>query len=100
MPGPLAAELRSALMTARRNVAAALRHSDISAEKLARRDVQNAKIALGERGRPWWEAPTAEDRQLRKAAISATLLLAQASKHQRKKPKEATKRQTYLPHPP
>jgi len=43
------------LMDARREVGKALREGDEEAEKLARRRVHDAKVALGERGPKWWE---------------------------------------------
>lgn len=42
------------LMDARRDVGAALRNSDVMAEKAARARVHAAKVALGERGPVWW----------------------------------------------
>ncbi len=42
------------LMTARRAVRSALGAHDADALKSARRAVQDAKVALGERGPPWW----------------------------------------------
>lgn len=48
-------ELVNALMAARRAVAAARRAEDTAAERSARDDVHAAKVALGERGEPWWE---------------------------------------------
>ncbi|TGO04769.1 DUF3253 domain-containing protein [Serinibacter arcticus] len=53
IPEPLAAELRKALMAARRDVGAATRRGEDPTP--VRRRVQAAKVALGERGRPWWE---------------------------------------------
>ena len=44
----------SALMDARRAVSAAKRGDDAAAERRARRGVQRAKVALGERGAVWW----------------------------------------------
>lgn len=44
------------LMAARRDVGAAKRGRDSEAEREARRRVHAAKVELGERGRPWWEA--------------------------------------------
>jgi hypothetical protein len=46
--------LVEALMRARREVGLALRASDRAAEQQARRRVHQAKVALGERGPPWW----------------------------------------------
>lgn len=53
IPEDAAAELRRALMAARRDVGAALRAGRDPAPARAR--VQAAKVALGERGTPWWE---------------------------------------------
>lgn len=47
--------LVNALMQARREVAAAKRCRDLEAERAARSRVHAAKVALGERGTPWWE---------------------------------------------
>ena len=47
-------ELTRALMDARRRVGAALRSGEASLLRAARADVQAAKVALGERGPPWW----------------------------------------------
>lgn len=43
-----------ALMTARRDIARARRRGDDEAVRLARRRVDRAKVALGERGAVWW----------------------------------------------
>lgn len=48
-------ELVDELMAARRAVAAAKRADDPAAERAARDGVHAAKVALGERGQPWWE---------------------------------------------
>ena len=48
-------ELVDELMAARRAVAAAKRAEDAAAERAARDRVHAAKVALGERGKPWWE---------------------------------------------
>lgn len=48
-------ELVDELMDARRAVGAAKRAGDDAAEKAARSRVHAAKVALGERGKPWWE---------------------------------------------
>ena len=48
-------ELVDELMAARRAVGAAKRAGDEEAERAARDRVHAAKVALGERGRPWWE---------------------------------------------
>ncbi len=47
--------LVSELMSARRAVGAAKRAGDDDAERAARDRVHAAKVALGERGEPWWE---------------------------------------------
>ncbi len=48
-------ELVDELMGARRAVGAAKRAGDADAEAAARARVHAAKVALGERGTPWWE---------------------------------------------
>ena len=50
-------ELVNQLMDARRDVGAAKRTGDETAEREARSRVHAAKVALGERGTPWWEEP-------------------------------------------
>jgi uncharacterized protein len=45
------------LMAARRAVGAARRAGDAEAERTARDRVHAAKVALGERGTPWWIEP-------------------------------------------
>ncbi len=50
-------ELVGDLMAARRAVGAALRTGDAERERVARDRVHQAKVALGERGDPWWERP-------------------------------------------
>ncbi|MFD8568770.1 hypothetical protein [Streptomyces sp. NPDC059639] len=56
VPDEVAARLRSHLMAARRAVGVALREKDTTAERAARKRVNAAKVALGERGTPpWWE---------------------------------------------
>ena len=57
-----AAVLRRELMSARRAVGAALKADDPQAERVARDRVQRAKVALGERGTPWWEQASEERR--------------------------------------
>lgn len=47
-------QLVSELMRARREVAHARREGDATREDAAHRDVDEAKIALGERGPVWW----------------------------------------------
>lgn len=63
IPEDAAARLRSLLMRARRDVGAARRGQDGEAERDARARVHTAKVALGERGTPWWEQDAAERRQ-------------------------------------
>jgi hypothetical protein len=52
-------ELVAELMSARRAVKVAKRAGDTEAERTARGCVHAAKVALGERGTPWWEQPRA-----------------------------------------
>jgi len=56
IPDALKTQLVAVLMTGRRNVGKALRIKDEVLEKEARVHVNDAKIALGERGDAWWEA--------------------------------------------
>ena len=49
------ARLVAQLMDARRAVGAALRDNDAAAERAARQQVHEAKVALGERGPVWWD---------------------------------------------
>ncbi|MFE2060330.1 hypothetical protein ACFQ6U_03500 [Streptomyces sp. NPDC056465] len=63
IPEEIAAGLRRHLMAARRAVAAAHRSEDPAAERAARSRVQTAKVALGERGTPWWEQSVDERRR-------------------------------------
>jgi hypothetical protein len=64
IPQQFRAELVAELMAARRGVAAGGR----------RARVRDAKVALGERGDPWWEDPTATGRAERLAAAIRALL--------------------------
>ena len=57
IPESRAAELRSVLMAWRRAVKSARGTPD---ERRVRDGVQAAKLALGERGTPWWEQTDAE----------------------------------------
>jgi hypothetical protein len=68
LPPEASEVLRHELMSARRAVGAALRSADPDAERAARDRVQRAKVALGERGTPWWEQSDAE-RQERWASV-------------------------------
>ncbi|KPC81160.1 MULTISPECIES: hypothetical protein [Streptomyces] len=63
IPEGVAADLRRHLMAARRAVAASRRNQDTAAEGRARYRVHTAKVALGERGTPWWEQSVAERRR-------------------------------------
>jgi hypothetical protein len=72
IPETLRAELVDELMAARRAVRDA--HGDEQAVGRARTRVQDAKVALGERGEPWWEAATEEGLRERLAAAMRTLL--------------------------
>ena len=65
IPENLRQELVDELMAARRAVKAA--------EPDARRRVQDAKTALGERGAPWWEEPSAAQAEERIAATMRAL---------------------------
>lgn len=66
IPEALRAELVAELMDARRRV----RHDGPA----ARARVSDAKVALGERGHPWWEPATQEDLAARAAAAYRALL--------------------------
>ena len=72
IPERLRQELVDELMSARRAVGAATRAGSDDAVRAARHRVQAAKVALGERGRPWWEPPTEDSRRERlEAAVLA-----------------------------
>ena len=58
IPEERQAELRKVLMAWRREVG----RTSGAAQRLARDGVQAAKVALGERGTPWWEQTDAERR--------------------------------------
>lgn len=66
IPGALRQELVDELMAARRAVRAG--------ELLARSRVQDAKVALGERGRAWWEEPDEESFAERARSTARALL--------------------------
>lgn len=66
IPEALRAELVAELMRARRLVR--LRGDEV------RPFVQDAKVALGERGEPWWETPSDSGRRERLAATMRALL--------------------------
>jgi hypothetical protein len=65
----LRTELVAELMDARRAVGAGRDDAEVGA---ARRRVHRAKVALGERGEPWWE-PTPSGRRTRCAAVALAL---------------------------
>lgn len=71
IPEKFRSELVAELMSARRAVGTAQRTTDPDGEAQARQRVQHAKVALGERGAPWWTTPSAADRRRR---IEATTL--------------------------
>ena len=58
IPESLRQQLVDELMGARRAVKAAKASGVEEQMRAARARVQDAKVALGERGQPWWEAPT------------------------------------------
>lgn len=71
IPDALRSELVSELMAARR----AVRDAEADdAERAARDRVQDAKVALGERGPEWWEPRTEETVRPRLEAAARTLL--------------------------
>lgn len=72
IPEELRAELVRELMAARRAVKAA--KGDVSETAHARSRVQNAKVALGERGEPWWE-PVTDDGLAHRIEATLTALL-------------------------
>lgn len=76
IPGPFRQELVKALMAGRREVGAAGRAGDSAGQAAARTRVQDAKVALGERGEPWWEVPSPQGRRTRLTAAVMTLLRA------------------------
>lgn len=78
IPDPFRQELVDGLMAARRGVGAALRARDGTAERSARDRVHDAKVALGERGEPWWEDPSDQGRRARLRAATLTLALHRA----------------------
>ncbi|MFG3143956.1 hypothetical protein [Streptomyces sp. M41(2017)] len=71
IPEDAAARLRSHLMAARRAVAAARRAEDPEAERAARTRVHRSKVALGERGTPWWEQSDGERRARWREGLAA-----------------------------
>jgi hypothetical protein len=77
--GGAATRAVSALMSARRAVLAAKRSSSAIAEKTARARVQDAKVALRERERPYWDSPEDKAERQRAAATLRALLAARGS---------------------
>lgn len=72
IPETFRRELVDELMSARRAVAASKRAGDADDSSLARQRVHAAKVALGERGVPWWDEPDHEGLRARaEAAIGA-----------------------------
>ncbi|MCX5384815.1 hypothetical protein [Streptomyces sp. NBC_00083] len=71
LPEDIAARLRKHLMAARRAVRTALSDEDVAAERSARGRVQRAKVALGERGAPWWEQSADQRRRRWEEGLSA-----------------------------
>ncbi|MFF3698039.1 hypothetical protein [Streptomyces sp. NPDC002221] len=63
LPEDIASRLRTHLMAARRAVRSALADEDEAALRAARERVQLAKVALGERGTPWWEQSASQRRR-------------------------------------
>jgi len=74
IPEPFRAELVDELMRARRAVGVLIKAGDDDLLADARKQVHAAKVALGERGEPWWEEPSADGRRTR--IESAILALA------------------------
>lgn len=74
IPDSLESELVSELMAARRAVKSAKDRGDDDALADARARVQDAKVALGERGAPWWEPREEDALRERLAAAIRTLL--------------------------
>lgn len=74
IPDTLRTELVAELMDARRAVGVAGRQGDRQAQRAARERVHDAKVALGERGAPWWDEPSADERAARIVATARALL--------------------------
>jgi hypothetical protein len=58
LPEAERARLTRELMRARRAIGQAMRACDHDAERRARAEVDTVKVALGERGEPWWRDGT------------------------------------------
>ncbi len=65
--------LIDALMDARRAVKSTIAHDDDRALVAARSRVNDAKIALGERGPKWWEPMSGDDVELRVGCATRSL---------------------------
>lgn len=74
IPPSLESELVKELMAARRAVGAAKKAQDSDDERQARARVQDAKLALGERGRAWWLPREIDAARARLAAAMRSLL--------------------------
>ena len=72
IPEPFRQELVNELMRARRAIGAAKKAGDEDRVEAQRAYVQAAKVALGERGEPWWEPPSPDGQRHRlEAAVLA-----------------------------
>jgi len=74
VPKPFETELVHELMDARREVGAGGRAEDEGRVAAARARVHDAKVALGERGEPWWDEPSSEGLRERLACAMRALL--------------------------
>ena len=74
IPEALRKQLVNQLMDARRAVKSAKAADDDEAMAIARARVNDAKLALGERGEPWWEEASPEGLTTRARATVRTLL--------------------------
>ena len=81
IPPKLRQELVDELMAARRAVSAAQRSDSADGLKRARRRVQLAKVALGERGTPWWQEVSDDDLRPRVEAAIDVLTTHRAPNH-------------------
>ena len=79
IPTALNKQLVRELMSARRAVKQAKSTDDSVALTSARARVNDAKISLGERGRPWWETPTEESLNTKLSATLRCLLRSRAN---------------------
>lgn len=79
IPPALRQQLVNELMAARRAVKTALAGDDDAMLKQARARVNDAKLALGERGRAWWLPANSEAQRQRLAAAIRALLRQRAA---------------------